>query len=126
MTDLTDHHRRMATIRKDHWRQYETGREHEERADAAEASAYWYFNQFTAAQSAAYRAVLADRMGLTAPRDRRALDAAKVAYEASTATARDLMAETFNEIMRDGEISESMSARWDSLCANPAQAAEAA
>lgn len=125
MSDLITFNERMDSIRKDHWRRFETDEEHEFRADAAEASATWYFNQFTAAHREAYRAVIADRMGLTAPRDKRALAAARRAYDASTLAARELMAETFNEIMRDGEVSEATSARWDAICAKP-DSAEAA
>lgn len=125
MFDQTAFDARMDSIRKDHWRQYESNREHAERADAAEATAVWYFRQFTKANSEAYRAVIADRMGLTAPRDQRALDAAKRAFEASTADASALMADTFEELMRDGEVSEATSARWDAICAasNSAEAA---
>ncbi len=122
MTDLSVHNARLDSIRKSHWRQHETDRDHEDRADAAEASALWYFDQATKGHKAAYNAAMAGLSGLYAPRHNRAREAAKAAWYASTANARDLFADTFEQIMATGEVPESMSARWDALYAESKQA----
>jgi hypothetical protein len=114
---LTDdaHNAKMALIRKDHWRQYETAFEHDERADACESSAYLYFRRATEGQQAAYQRALADVMGDYSPRANRARYAAERRWVETTAEARALFAETFEALMRDGEVSEELAASWDAL-----------
>lgn len=124
MFDLTAHKARMDHIRKEHWTRHETDREHEDRADAAESTAGWYFRECTKPQAEAYQQALRDLVGLTAPRDERAREAALDRFHRDTTTTRDLMAETFEMVMRDGDVSEAMSARWDAIAER--SAAEAA
>jgi len=113
---MTDFDARLARIRRSHWFRHETDAEHEARVEAAEATAGWYFRQATEPQREAYRRSLADLMGMTAPRDERAREAALAAYEASTAAAGNLMLDTIDELLRTGEISEELSDRWEALC----------
>jgi hypothetical protein len=118
MTNLQRHSSRFEAIRKGHWRLYETPIEHEIRADAAEATAGWYFDQSTTAQKAAYLRALADLTGLQTPRAERAREVAKAVWFASTAQARVLSETTFEDLMRDGEVSEETSVLWDTLPAH--------
>ena len=118
MTSLQRHGSRFDDIRKDHWRQYETPAEHEARVDAAVATAGWYFDQATTAQKAAYLRTVADLTGLQTPRAERAREVAKTVWLASTAGARALFETTFEDLMRDGEVSEETSALWDALPAH--------
>ena len=118
MTSLQRHGSRFDNICKGYWRQYETPVEHQIRADAAETTAGWYFDQATTAQKAAYLRTVADLTGLQTPRAERAREVAKTVWFASTAGARDLFETTFEDLMRDGEVSEETSVLWDSLPAH--------
>ncbi len=125
---ITDeaHDTRMSNIRKDHWRRFETAFEHHERAEACEASAYRYFKSATAGQMQSYQDAIARSFRLPdGVAKRRALHEARVRWFDTTAAARALFADTFEELMRDGEVSEEMSERWDALPAyvEPAEAA---
>jgi hypothetical protein len=54
--------------------------------------------------------------GIRAPRAARQFrEAAMAAYHNTTADARRLLEECFEEILRDGELSEETAARWDAL-----------
>ena len=125
MTSLQRQGSRFDDIRKGYWRQHETPAEHEGRVDAAEATAGWYFDQSTTAQKAAYLRALADLTGLHTARAERAREAAKAVWFASTVGARALFETTFEDLMRDGEVSEETSALWDALPAH-VELAEAA
>lgn len=100
-----------------HWRQFESADEHAERVERAEQAAGWYFNEATKPQKAAYTRAMEDLRGLSGPRYDRAREAAEAAWYASTKDAADLLNRTCDEIMRDGEMSESLGAEWDRLCA---------
>ena len=115
MTNLQQHHDRLAFIRRDHWRQFESSFEHEERADAAELTAGCYFDQATTGQKAAYVRALANLGGLYAPCHNRARDRAKAVWYASTADARKLFEISFEELMATGEIAEATLEAWDAL-----------
>jgi hypothetical protein len=115
MTNLQQHHDRLATIRKSHWREFETSLEHEQRVEAAEETAGRYFDHATAGQKAIYVRAIQDLSGLHAPRYDRAREAANAAWYASTSEARKLFEATLEELMRDGEVSEETSALWDAL-----------
>jgi hypothetical protein len=114
MTDEA-HNTRMANIRKSYWLRFEGDDEHEDRANACEASAYRLFKLATVGQQASYEAVLRDNMGDNSPRARWAVIAAKRRWFETTAAARELMADTFEELMRDADMSEETSARWDAM-----------
>lgn len=104
-----------------HWRQYESADEHAERVQSAEQRAGWYFDQATKPQKAAYTLAMDDLRGLSGPRYDRAREAARAAWHASTKDAADLFVRTADEIMKDGEMSEALSAEWDRLCAAQAE-----
>ncbi|NPU23989.1 hypothetical protein [Bradyrhizobium denitrificans] len=115
---ITDeaHNTRMLNIRKGYWRRFETAFEHHDRAESCEASAYRYFKGATKGQMQTYQDAIAriNQMpdGLA---KRRALHAAQLRWHETTAEARALFADTFEELMRDGEVSEKMVERWDAL-----------
>jgi hypothetical protein len=118
MTAKSDH----AQYALNHWRRFESSQDHAERVERAEQSAGWYFEQATKRQKAAHDLAMADLRGLDAPRYDRARAAAKAVWHRSTEEARDLYHLTCDEIMRDGEMSETTGAEWDALCAREAAA----
>ena len=121
MTSLTaypsmrDHLDRMARIAKDHWRKFETNEEHQDRVECAELDAAWYFEDATKGQSTAYARALRTVSGIHTPRAERFREAALSAWYIATADAGKLFEETFEEILRDGQLSEATAARWDAL-----------
>lgn len=114
-TDLQQHHDRLAYITRDHWRKFESYAEHAERVTAAEETVGRYFTIATGAQKEAYRQAVAAVGGLYTPRADRTRDAAMAIWHDTTREARELFALTLNEIMRDGEASETTLALWDAL-----------
>jgi hypothetical protein len=112
---LRDHDDRIAFIAKDHWRQFESPSEHAERVASAQESAGWYFDQATRPQKADYKRAVAALSNLQGLSHDRALEAANRAWYASTAKARDVFERTFEDLMRDGEVSEETGALWDAL-----------
>jgi|SRR5579863_5101612 len=86
-----------------------------EKLERCEALAGRYFAEATKAQTATFHRAMSDLRGLQGPRYDRAREAAKAAFEASTAQASELCDETIRELMLTGEISESLSYRWDEL-----------
>lgn len=107
----------MATDwRKDYWLPHETDLEHADRVAAAEQRANWYFAKATAPQQQHWRdtiSVIEPYRG--SPRWARLRDDAKAKFEETTREAHELYEFTAEEIMRDGEVSEATSARWDAL-----------
>ena len=114
-TGMREHTDRMARIAKDHWRKFETNEEHQDRVECAELDAAWYFEDATKGQSAAYERALRTVAGIHTPRAERFREAALSAWYIATADAGKLFEETFEEILRDGELSEETAARWDAL-----------
>lgn len=100
-----------------HWGKHETDAEHAERVESVERQASWFFEQATKPQRAAYNEAMAGLRGLHAPKYDRLREAAKARWERSTAEASELFYRTADALMRDGEVSESLSAEWDALCA---------
>jgi hypothetical protein len=115
MTNLHQHHDRLAFIRRDHWHQFESPSEHDERADAAEDAATRFFDMATAGQRGAYRAAVEGLAGWNTPFDNRAREAALARWYASTAEARKLFEIAFEDLMRDSEVSEVTAALWNAL-----------
>jgi hypothetical protein len=114
-TGMREHTGRMARIAKDHWRKFETDEEHQDRVECAELDAEWYFEDATKRQTAAYERALRTVSGIHTPRADRFREAALSAWYIATADAGKLFEETFEEILRDGELSEETAARWDAL-----------
>lgn len=90
--------------------------EQRERLERAEAHAGRWFNDATKAQLARFN----DRMAVAsaykgAPRWDREREAAHKEFHDTTAAARELSEETVRELMLTGEVSESLSYRWDEL-----------
>ena len=100
--------------------------EHAERVAKAEEEAGWYFARATKDQKAEYDATMRDLLGLTGPRWNRAREAAMAKWRADTAPARELFERTFEELMRDGEVSEATSFAWDELAKEAADERSAA
>lgn len=99
--------------------------EQRERIEAAEETAGRYFAEATKEQTAIFHAEMAAVRGLIGPRYDRAALLAAIKFRRTTEAARELCEETFQEIMREGEVSEAMSYRWDELeLSNIMQAAE--
>lgn len=109
--------------RNDHWRRGETNTEHQERVETAEKDARWYFEQATKPQQAAAleAKAVADAYAGT-PRYKREITKINRAWAAATAEAWALRELTGEEILRDGEVSEETSAKWDALIAAQAPA----
>lgn len=108
-----------------HFGKYETDADHAARVESAEDQAGWYFAQATKPQKAAYDEAMAGLRLLSGPRYERMRAAAKARWTRSTVEASELFFRTADEIMRDGEVSEALSAEWSALCAKQ-QAREAA
>jgi hypothetical protein len=129
MTSLTsypgmrEHLDRMAYIAKDHWRPYESNAEHAERVANAEVEAQELFDRSTEIQSAVLASEMRDTEILRGLLGHRAHDCALWRWYASTQKARELMARTFDDLMRDGEVSEETGELWDALDAKQAEAA---
>lgn len=107
---------RYAEICRSHWQQYESDDEHAERVERCSLKAGEYFDDATREQKAEYDqtiAVIAAYKG--SPRWARMRDAAKKRWYEATQPARDLFLDTFDELMRDGEMAESTGDRWDAL-----------
>ena len=115
MSNLQQHQDRLDYIAKDYWRQYEHPVDHAWRVEAAEAEAGSFFAIATKGQKAVYDATMSDLRGLYAPKYDRAREAAKAVWEASTTGARALYEISFEEILRDGELSEATAALWEAL-----------
>lgn len=104
--------------RKDFWREHETDAEHADRVKAAEKLSLSYFHDLTAHQRGEFLQIVAaaeNAHGHGSQAHDAAIDLAKRSWERDTAEAVALMDETAIEIMRDGEVSEAMSERWDAL-----------
>ena len=112
---LRDHDDRVAAISRDHWRQFESASEHAERVAAAQERAGWYFDDATKPQKGTYKRAIAGMANLQGDSWDRAHEAATASWYASTAMARDLFERTFEDLMRDGEVSEQTGALWDAL-----------
>jgi hypothetical protein len=109
----------IATSTIHDWRRGETNAEHQERVEAAEKEARWYFEQATKPQHAAALEAKADAYRDT-PRYAREIKKINAAWSAATADAWALREFTAEEILRDGEVSEATSERWDALIAKQA------
>jgi hypothetical protein len=108
MTESATPRARIAQIRKISWVR-------EDLADAALQNAVWYFDASTKGQKAAFQRAIAPVHGDYSPRANRIRDAARAAWDASTALAAKLYDQTFDEIMRTGEVSSETVARWSAL-----------
>ena len=105
--------------RKDYSLADETDLEHADRVASAEHKANEYFAAATAPQFQLWRdtiSVIEPYRG--SPRWARLRDQAKATFEKTTREAHELYEFTAEEIMRDGEVSEATSARWDALTAS--------
>jgi len=116
---LDEYHDRLAYVRRDHWRQYETSQEHEERADRCEITAGRWFVLATRDQQARFDAAMDGMAHSGSPSDNRRRDHAVARWVASTADARALCLQTFEDLMRDGEVSQETSRAWDVLVNKP-------
>jgi len=112
---MREHLDRMAFIAKDHWRQYESNADHTDRVECAEIEAQEWFEDATARQSAIYAHNLENLQGLHGPRYDRAREHALWRWYEATKRERNLMALTFDDLMRCGEVSPETAGLWDAL-----------
>jgi hypothetical protein len=106
--------------RKEHWQRGETDAEHAERVENAEREAQWYFDRVTQPQATAAKEARSVAMAYVGtPRYARELVKIDRKFAADTAAARELFEATAEEVMREGEVSEAMSERWDALMRAP-------
>lgn len=106
--------------RKDHWKPGETESDHAERVDHAEREAQWLFDRATQRQAAAANEARSVAMAYSGtPRYARERVKIDRTFATNTAEARALFEATAEEVMRDGEVSEPMSERWDALMRAP-------
>jgi hypothetical protein len=111
--------------RRSYWLPNETNEEHDERVMGAEVDARWYFTHATISQRNRFFETMDYLSPLRGPAADRRREQALLLYRESTKEAAELEQATAEMIMRDGEVSEAMSLRWDSLQAVPAvEAAE--
>lgn len=85
------------------------------RFERCEEKAGKLFAAATVAQTATFHAAMRDLRGLSAPRYDRARNAAKTAFDRSTAEARKLCEQSMKDLMTLGEISPETWAGWDAL-----------
>lgn len=95
----------------------------QDRIDAAEQLAGWYFNLAVMPQRTAFKAAMEAARGFTGPRWDRARTAARAKWNRDTEAARKLFEESVEEILATGEVSEATSYRWDELTARQSEAA---
>ncbi|UZE51877.1 hypothetical protein ONR75_15700 [Rhodopseudomonas sp. P2A-2r] len=93
-----------------------------EQFERAEAEAGAYFARATVVQTTLFQMTMTDLRGLSAPRYDRARDEARAEFKRTTAAAAELCDATVEELVRTGEISEELCARWDALDAPAAPA----
>lgn len=112
---------RYAEICRSHWRKYESDDEHAERVERCTKIANEYFAPAVASALDACHQTLRDIDPYKdSPRWRRMKEAAESKYREDTAPAYELFLDTFDELMRDGEISEATGDKWDALERNRA------
>lgn len=91
---------------------------------SAEVEARWYFNEATRHPREQYFNTMDYLSPLRGPAaERKRADALRL-YREQTKEAAALFEATAEEIMRDGEVSEATSNRWDMLSVPVAEAAE--
>jgi hypothetical protein len=111
--------------RKSYWLPNETNEEHDDRVMGAEVDARWYFTHATIPQRNRFFETMDYLSPLRGPAaERKRADALRL-FRESTKEAAALYEATAEMIMRDGQVSEEMSLRWDALQAVPvSEAAE--
>jgi hypothetical protein len=105
----------MSDWRLLHWLPAETDFEHAERVENADALARKYFDDATAPQREAYSDRMADLAPYRGPKWERARGDALRYFREATSEAAQLFEFTAEEILRDGEVSEETSMKWDLL-----------
>lgn len=107
---------RYTEICRSHWLKFESDDEHAERVERCSLEATSYFANATKAETATYRQTMADIAPYKdSPRWERMRDQARREWDAATAPAYELFLTTFEELLRDGEVSEATSEAWDKL-----------
>ena len=104
------------TIAKSHWRKYETDSEHAERVEDCLKEARKSFDAATKPQLAAHRQEMADISPYKgSPKWDRLKSEADHQWDETTVQARELFLLSFEDLLRDGEISEETNNAWDAL-----------
>lgn len=107
---------RYTEICRSHWLKFESDDEHAERVERCTNEAFWFFEHTVYRQKAAFDQTLSDIAPYRdSPRWERMRDVAKRKYREDTAPAYELFLTAFEELLRDGEVSEATSDAWDDL-----------
>jgi hypothetical protein len=110
---------------QDDWASHAT-RESEQRLEAAERAAGWYFEQATRRQRNAHEAHLRVLLGSSGPKWDRARETLRAKFAAATAEARALFDRTVICLLDTGEVSDELDEAWTALCRREEAAAQAA
>jgi hypothetical protein len=110
---------------QDDWAQ-QARAEIEQRVQAAETEAAWYFDQATKRKKAEFDTTMRAMLGVTGPRADRGRDRARARWQDATAEARTLLEATIECLLTTGEVSAEFDARWTALIDRDAAAKEAA
>lgn len=92
-----------------------TERELQEKIEAADQTAGWYFERATRVQKAELDAKMQALRGVVGPRWRRERDAAKAKFAAETKEAAALLDRTVECLLDTGEVSETLDNAWTAL-----------
>src|SRR5690349_16658964 len=98
----------------------------EQRVQAAETEAAWYFNRATKHKKAEFDATMRAMLGVTGPRADRARDRARTRWQDATAEARSLLDPTIDCLLGTGEVSAELDERWTALIDRDTAARQAA
>jgi hypothetical protein len=104
----------------------QTRAEIEQRVQAAETQAAWYFDKATKREKAEFDATMRAMLGVTGPRADRIRDRARTRWQNATAEARSLLDETIECLLDTGEVSAELDERWTGLIDRDAAAKDAA
>lgn len=107
---------RYTEICRSHWLKFESDDEHAERVERCRDEANKYLAPAAVkALNACHQTMCDIAPYRDSPRWQRLKEAAERKYREDTAPAYELFLTTFEELMRDGEVSEATSDAWDEL-----------
>lgn len=107
---------RYAEICRSHWQKYESDDEHADRVERCTKEANKYFAPAVAPALNDYHQALRDIAPYkNSPRWERMRDQARRDWDTATAPAHELFLRTFEDLMRDGEVSDATGQAWDNL-----------
>lgn len=100
--------------------------EMQQRVQAAEREASWYFDQATKREKAAFDAAMQAQFGMNNPRANRARKRARIRWHDATGPARALLDATIECLLATGEVSGELDEQWTALFDRDATAKEVA